>query len=507
MSQFDIKMTELADAIKAKNTSVSGKLSVQEMITAVDGIVINPPSGEGVDVSGVTATPADVLAGKTFVDSSGTLLEGSISEAAEPTTQDNVVTVPAGYVAQTQTLTVAEMSEPSVSANVVTIGKGYNKAQKTVTIPEATITNDGETATISAGYVKTPQQFNLGGGGSVDLSFVTAGAGDILTGKVGADANGNPVYGTLQIGGGGGSSDCQFYICTGYDGVVEKIVVTAGAITDDMDEPVSLIGEYNIVDPAAIGTARKWYCEKTTASGDYPAYNYGVTIGCAEIEMDWDDDGPVYDRKWGIGSGTSIDEWCWLIAPSSGIDSPFQVQWQNNSGYVAVTPVLTSDIADAAPYGPTGWKGRPIVNGDTPVFFSFGGGAANVNGFWEQIAGSGLTKQAKWQLIGSDSMIQYDTGGSFSGERWALYARDSKNKVTNMYLAPVEPNDIKHPGVLVWSNSGYGPTPLPTFVYAESGYSPANNVVSGLTYTEKLPEIGEFWNGNATIKAEKFFPA
>ena len=38
MSQFDVKMTELADAIKVKNTSVSGKLSVQGMIDAVDGI-------------------------------------------------------------------------------------------------------------------------------------------------------------------------------------------------------------------------------------------------------------------------------------------------------------------------------------------------------------------------------------------------------------------------------------------------------------------------------------
>lgn len=225
MSQFDVKMTELADAIKGKNSRVSGKLSVQDMIDAVGGIVINPPSGGGADVSGVTATSADVRSAVKFVDSDGVLRSGAMADitinndgskitvpvgynkteqtfqvggggidtsdatatAAQilngvtayvkgvkitgniktvtATLTDNVVTVPSGYIAQTQTLTVAEMSEPAVSANVVTIGKGYNKAQKTVTIPEATITNDGETATISAGYVKTPQQFNLGGGG------------------------------------------------------------------------------------------------------------------------------------------------------------------------------------------------------------------------------------------------------------------------------------------------------------------------------------------------------
>lgn len=53
MSQFDVKMTELADAIKAKNNNITGQLSVQGMIDAVDGIVINPPSGEGADVQAV----------------------------------------------------------------------------------------------------------------------------------------------------------------------------------------------------------------------------------------------------------------------------------------------------------------------------------------------------------------------------------------------------------------------------------------------------------------------
>lgn len=40
------------------------------------------------------------------------------------------------------------------------------------------------------------------GGGETDLSFITATAGDILTGKIGSDKNGNPVYGTLEITGG-----------------------------------------------------------------------------------------------------------------------------------------------------------------------------------------------------------------------------------------------------------------------------------------------------------------
>ena len=46
-------------------------------------------------------------------------------------------------------------------------------------------------------------------GSRVHLSFITAAADDIRSGKVGADTSGNPVYGTLVPGSGGGdvSSD------------------------------------------------------------------------------------------------------------------------------------------------------------------------------------------------------------------------------------------------------------------------------------------------------------
>lgn len=296
MSQFDVKMTELAEAIKVKNTNVSGKLSVQGMIDAVDGIVINPPSGEGADVSGVTAKASDVLNTVKFVDNTGTLQSGTIatitptlsdgvvtvpvgynatqqtfqvggggidtSDATATASQvlngatayvkgvkitgniktvtatlaDNVVTVPTGYIAQPQTLIVAEMSEPSVSANVVTIGKGYNKVQKTVTIPEATITNDGETATVSVGYVKTPQQFNLGGGGGTGDSTVKFGYwtadGKFQAVDLSGDApmdSGEPIsvdavmFKTGQpepeypgSGGGGCESSIEFYECASY---------------------------------------------------------------------------------------------------------------------------------------------------------------------------------------------------------------------------------------------------------------------------------------------------
>lgn len=45
------------------------------------------------------------------------------------------------------------------------------------------------------------------GGGSSDLSFVTAAAGDIVSGKVGASADGEPVNGSLSLSGNAATSD------------------------------------------------------------------------------------------------------------------------------------------------------------------------------------------------------------------------------------------------------------------------------------------------------------
>ena len=374
---------------------------------------------------------------------------------------------------------------------------------------------------IEDGVVKSPTTgktvalLTEGGSGSVDLSFITAESGDILKGKVGADRNGNPVHGTLvPDSGGSGSGEMQFYLCTGYDGVVEKIIVSAGAIMDEMEEPVSLVGEYTIVDPATVGTARKWYCPQTTASGDYPAYTSGVTIGCVEVDTgNWDEnDNLIYEKYWAIAPGKYIDEWSyWLSSQTEGLESPFLVQdWRGYGGTIVTAPVLTSDVADVAPYAPTGWRGRPIVMTDKPVFFSYGAGAKSANGFWEQIAGNGLTVDSQWQLIGTDSIIK---DGNPSGEYhyWVLYGIYPGNSWGVLYDETGDNwrvEDIKHPGLHGWEGGSSYWNPPPTFVYSETGgYFPAETTVSGLTYTGKPPEIGGFYNADATIKAERFFPA
>ena len=95
----------------------------------------------GSDVSGVTATPGDVRKTVKYVTASGELVSGTMPD-----------------------------STASVADGKVTVTAGYLSADYVYTIPAVEGT---------------------------DLSFITAGSGQILYGYVGADKDGNPINGTI----------------------------------------------------------------------------------------------------------------------------------------------------------------------------------------------------------------------------------------------------------------------------------------------------------------------
>lgn len=220
MATVNEKMTALADVIRAKTGSTS-TLTIDGMTAAVSGIVVgdvgydtssatvtadtllagviafgtngavtgNIPtvtlqrSGNtisiskgyvaenasitvevdaGVDVSGVTATSADVLSGKYFVDSSGNLQQGAIN-IVSPSISANVVTVPQGYIAEQKTATIPEAAANSVSDNIVTVPVGYIKTQRTSTVAVASSpTVSSNEVTIYKGYQSTQKKLTVG---------------------------------------------------------------------------------------------------------------------------------------------------------------------------------------------------------------------------------------------------------------------------------------------------------------------------------------------------------
>ncbi|MBE6376686.1 MAG: LamG domain-containing protein [Lentisphaerae bacterium] len=89
------------------------------------------------------------------------------------------------------------------------------------------------------------------GDGSVDLSFVTAQAGDIRSGKVGASSTGTPVIGTLDPS--SGSSGMDFYKCSSVDTSAKTWAGYKAVLADGVysfEETVTEGLSYTIITPA-----------------------------------------------------------------------------------------------------------------------------------------------------------------------------------------------------------------------------------------------------------------
>ena len=256
---INTKMTALANAIRSK-TGLTDTLSIAEMTTAVSNIQIGGDidltgvtvtadklldgvvavNGEGlkvtgtiktvsatiqddnvvvpagfhtesmsfpvtigdIDLTGVTVKADKLLAGVVAIDVTGSKVTGTIPSVSASVQGENVI-VPAGFHEQEQSFPVSggvNLSAVTVTASDILAGKiavNSDGQQITGTIQTVFASKSGNVVTVPAGFHSETKTFDVGGT-TVDLSFVTAAANDILAGKIGADKNGNPVNGTIQ---------------------------------------------------------------------------------------------------------------------------------------------------------------------------------------------------------------------------------------------------------------------------------------------------------------------
>lgn len=164
-------------SIITETKSVTPTKSVQT-ISPTSGKVLSSVSVEAIpskyqDVSEVTANSPDVLSGKKFVNSSGTVLTGIIPTrtASNLTVSGATVTIPAGYYASQATKAVSTATQATPSISVDSSGKITASATQTA-------------GYVSAGTKSATQQLNTQAAKTITptTSNQTIAAGTYLTG-------------------------------------------------------------------------------------------------------------------------------------------------------------------------------------------------------------------------------------------------------------------------------------------------------------------------------------
>lgn len=442
----------------------------------------SPEEGGGstVDLSFVTAGAKDILSGAVGASSSGSPVYGSISKksAATYTPGTSNQTIAAGlYLSGVQTI----KGDSNLAAANIRAGKSI-----------------------------------FGKAGSF-TSDATATAEDILEGKT-AGVNGTMITGSLKPSSGGGGS---FYLATSFQGVLTEIEVTAGQVATYMEEnPVSLVGKYTIVDPAARGTERKWVCNATTAV-EGETVSTKVYLRAFDYIIGWDDEAgrDIYEKRWGFaGYDDSYSENAYIYSDSYTGESPFSVtayEGGMDTDRIVVTPAFAPAV-DNEPYGPTSWSGKRMVWGEHPIYISYGAKFDSANGYWiREDEGQPLSINTVFRNLNGKSWIQLDIIGS-NWVAWRMYSTDYIwNNAPSFRYEITDGNssfdigNIINPfsssAVVKSQSSDY--KPVPTMAMANEGYYPSDSETTGLPIVMESPQVGSIYNEDATVRIGAMYPA
>lgn len=441
----------------------------------------SPEGGGGstVDLSFVTAGAKDILSGAVGADSNGSPVYGSISKKSAAT-----------YT-------------PSTSNQTIAAGLYLSGAQ--------TIKGDSN---LAAANIRAGKSI-FGKAGSF-TSDATATAEDILEGKT-AGVNGTMITGSLKPSSGGGGS---FYLATSFQGVLTEIEVTAGQVATYMEEnPVSLVGKYTIVDPAARGTDRRWVCNATTAV-DGETVSTKVYLRAFDYSVGWDDEKgeDIYEKRWGFaGYDDSYTDSAYIYSDSYTGESPFSVTGGYELGmdtdHVVVTPAFAPAV-DNEPYGPTSWNGKQMTWQEREIYLTYGNDCMpSCVGYWVRQDSGELTVNSSWiNKAGGAVLRLQDRSNEY--RKWGVYAYlDYYKGVGLVYNQDgnsfLETESIPNPFTLSFTRAlnGYMPQGKLTLVKGTEGWYPDENETTGLPIKKGTPQVGRIYNDDATVRIGSMYPA
>lgn len=352
MSESNLEMTEAINGnVKQTNAIANGGLkvlgaasglemsiTVNQTTAVIQDIAAGGTGGGGgsasIDLSFVTATAADILSGKVGADASGNPVNGAI-KTVTASLSGNVVTVPAGFIAKDQTLTVPKAGAETVSGNKVTIPVGYIDNQRTITV----------------GTAKGAESITPGTGDK------TIASGTYLTGAltVKGDANlkaeniaeGKSIFGVAGSFKGG----AEFYKCASVDtGEGEEYIEVSGAGSSDCNGKYYLTNlKSNYASIVYKHESREWYCYYydgcwgINSSYDMEYYNGFYCTYVDDVTGPWNDcmgamPSPTVTKKRLPGTGVKS----WTGHKAVLIDGEYQFEETETTGltFSLIVPVV-----------------------------------------------------------------------------------------------------------------------------------------------------------------------
>jgi hypothetical protein len=436
--------------------------------------------GEPFDFSAVTATPEMVVAPNYFYSARGELKQGTMQRAEVIAQQPSGWTISAGYIPE----------KINLSGNVQNLEAENIRYGKTVGGISGTFSGD-----------------------------TTATAEDIAEGKTAA-IQGEIITGIAKFESGAGAGG-DFFLATAVEGNLRTLEITSGWGYDDMYEMISFVGTYTLVDPGKFGMDRIWFCEGTTANGDFRSESCYITKAMFDTDQ-WTSDGNIIQEpRWCIHYGTkaSAENFMYmgtLAADKSGYNSPLEVEhWENWGGSADTQIAMRSDFQESDNYGPSSWSGRKMVWGSDRNFYATkNAGRAVADGLWfREDEGQALSSSTVFYNYNGRAKI-YITGSEYLS--WNLdvidpgfYGDNKWRQIYSFYGNAFPADAIPHPfDSNKWAVIASDYKPLPQFIMDTSGYYPEDTVTENLELGGKAaPAIGEIYNSNATIRAAGLYPA
>jgi hypothetical protein len=175
-----------------------------------------------------------------------------------------------------------------------------------------------------------------------------------------------------------------------------------------------------------------------------------------------------------------------------------------------VKPVFAPAV-DEPPYAPTGWNGKRMTWQEREIYFVYGAGIPDANGYWVREDGNGvLTPESSFVNINGKSRLAL---ASASGSRyyWQLNVDGYTNPAE--YYQPdgsaYAADNIQNPfsATIGWLPWGDSYRPVPSFAYGTEGYYFEETETTGLPIKINAPTVGSIYNSDATVRIAAMYPA